>query len=78
MIWVLSQFPVAYIDIRFCAHATEDLKKVIEAIHNTLPFDYVEKIKFKRSILDGHYGNPITFFETRVKDKEIIKAIISY
>jgi RNA binding exosome subunit len=68
--------PVAYIDIRFCAHATEDLEKVTQAIKNILPLDHVEKIKFRQRIVDGHYGNPITFFETRIKDKEILKAII--
>ena len=68
--------PVAYVDVRFCAHATEDLDKVMEAIHNILPSDNIEDILFKRSGLDGHYGNPITFFETRIKDKETIRALV--
>ena len=72
----MSQLPVAYVDIRFCAHATEDLDKVMEAVHNILPSDNIEDISFKRSGLDGHYGNPITFFETRIKDKETIRALV--
>jgi RNA binding exosome subunit len=72
----LSQLPVAYVDIRFCAHATEDLDKVVTAVRNVLPSDYIEDITFNRSSLEGHYGNPITFFETRIKNKETVRAIV--
>ena len=72
----MSQLPVAYVDVRFCAHATEDLDKVMEAVHNILPSDHIEDITFNRSNLEGHYGNPITFFEARIKDKETVKALI--
>ena len=72
----MSQLHVAYVDVRFCAHATEDPDKVMEAIHNILPSDNIEDISFKRSGLEGHYGNPITFFETRIKDKETIRALV--
>ncbi len=72
----LSQLPIAYVDIRFCAHATEDLDKVMEAIHNILPNDQTEEIAFNKSVLEGHYGNPITFFEARIKDKETIRVLV--
>jgi len=72
----LSQLPIAYVDIRFCAHATEDLDKVMEAVHNILSSDQTEEITFNKSGLEGHYGNPITFFETRIKNKETIKALV--
>jgi RNA binding exosome subunit len=65
----LAKLPIAYIDFRFCAHATEDLDKVLEAVQNVLPSDHIEDIIFKRSNLEGHYGNPITFFDTRIKKK---------
>jgi RNA binding exosome subunit len=68
--------PVAYVDVRFCAHATEDVDKVVKAVQNTLPSDHIEDITFKRSNLEGHYGNPITFFETRIKDKETVRALV--
>ena len=67
---------IAYIDIRFFAHATEDLNKVTEAVQNVLPADYVDDIVFKRDNLQGHYGNSIFLFETRIKKKEIVKAVI--
>jgi len=68
--------PVAYVDIRFCAHATEDVDKVVMAVQNVLPSDHIEDITFNRSNLEGHYGNPITFFDARIKDKETVRALV--
>lgn len=68
--------PIAYIDIRFFAHATEDVNKVVQAAKRILPADYVDGILFKRSSLRGHYGNPISFFETRIKRREMAEAFI--
>ena len=72
----MSQLPIAYVDVRFCAHATEDLDKVIEAVQSILPNEHLEDIIFERSSLEGHYGNPITFFETRIKKKKVVKALV--
>jgi len=74
---VLSQIPVAYVDIRFFAHATEDVDKVIEAVRHVLPSDYMEDVVFNKSNLRGHYGNLITLFEAKIKNKEIIRALIA-
>jgi len=68
--------PVAYVDVRFCAHATEDVDKVVTAVQNILPSDHVEDISFRRSNLEGHYGNPITFFDARIKNKETVRALV--
>lgn len=72
----MSQIPVAYIDIRFFAHATEDLDKVMKAVQQVFPSDQMEDIVFNKSNLRGHYGNPITLFEARIKKKETIRALI--
>ena len=72
----MSQLPVAYIDVRFCAHATEDVDKVVMAVQNVLPSDHIEDITFNRYNLEGHYGNPITFFDARIKDKETVRALV--
>ena len=72
----MSQLPIAYVDVRFCAHATEDLDKVMVAVQNVLPSDHIKDITFKRSNLEGHYGNPITFFDTRIKNKKAVKALV--
>ena len=72
----MSKLPIAYVDIRFCAHATEDPDKVMKAVYNIFPSAQTEEITFNKSILEGHYGNPITFSKTRIKDKEAIRAIV--
>lgn len=72
----MSHIPVTYVDIRFFVHATEDPTKVIEAVRRLLPTNHVDEIVFKRNNLKGHYGNPITLFQTRVKKREIVKAMV--
>ena len=71
-----SKVPATYIDIRVFAHATEDEGKVLSAVRNTLPQQVSESIVFKKSNLTGHHGNPITLFETRIKEKEHVKAFL--
>ena len=65
-----SKSSIAYIDIRVFAHATEDLEKVLAAVRNTLPTELIDRIVFKKTNLKGHYGNPITLFETKIKEKD--------
>jgi len=73
---VLAPNQVAYIDIRVFSHATEDEDKVLEAVKKVLPTEYEKVIEFEKRNLHGHHGNLITFFETRIKDKETLKAIV--
>jgi len=68
--------PIAYVDISYFAHATEDENKVIEAARHLLPTTEVEKIIFKKNSLRGHHGNPITLFESRIKEKEIVGTVV--
>jgi RNA binding exosome subunit len=72
----LSSQPIAYVDIRFCAHATENEDKVLKAAYNVLASEEPEEITFTKNNVEGHYGNPIVFFETRTKDQKIIKKLI--
>jgi len=64
-----STIPIAYIDIRVFAHATEDSEKVLTAVRNVLPTELTDKVIFKKTNLKGHYGNPITLFKTKIKEK---------
>lgn len=66
---------IAYIDIRVFSHATEDENKVIEAVRKILSTDQLQEVVFEKHKLRGHHGNLITFFETRIKNKETLKAI---
>lgn len=67
--------PIAYVDVSFFAHATEDEAKVIEATRHLLPASQLENIVFNRNNLRGHHGNPITLFETKIKEKDVVKAL---
>lgn len=73
---VLSHISIAYIEIRFSANATENIEKVVAAVQQVLPSNYAEDITFKESNLQGHYGNPITLFEAKIRDKEAISALV--
>jgi hypothetical protein len=72
----LSKIPIAFIEIRLFAHATEDSNKVTEAVKQIFPTGYTEEVEFKRTDLKGHYGNPITLFETKIKEGKTIRAFI--
>lgn len=72
----MSQTSIAYVDISFFAHATEDENKVLEAAKHILPASHAENLVFERSHLHGHHGNPITLFEAKIKDKEILKSVV--
>ncbi|MBT8171984.1 hypothetical protein KJN74_03850 [Candidatus Bathyarchaeota archaeon] len=72
----MTQHPIAYVDIRFCAHATENIEKVIKAVQNIFPSDYIDEVILEKTEIVGHYGNPIIFFKTRIKNKEIVRELI--
>jgi len=63
---------IAYIEIRVFAHATEDPEKVQTALRNLLPQELAETIVFEKTIVTGHYGNPITLFTATLTDKKLL------
>jgi RNA binding exosome subunit len=69
-----SKVQVAYIDIRVFAHATEDPERVLNAARNTLPRESIDAVTFKKASLTGHHGNPITLYETKIKEKKLVQA----
>lgn len=71
----MAKFPIAYIDIRVFAHATEDPDKVLTAVRNTLPAESTDTVIFRKNSLTGHHGNPITLFETRIKEKDVAQSV---
>ena len=71
-----SKIPVAYIDVRVFAHATEDLDKVLTAARSILPPEQVGTVVFSTSGLTGHHGNPIVLIETRIKDRRLSQAVL--
>jgi RNA binding exosome subunit len=71
-----SKIPVAYIDMRVLAHATEDVDKVLTAARSILPPEQVDSVVFSRSSLTGYHGNPIVLIETRIRDRRLAQAVL--
>ncbi len=65
-----SKPPIAYIDIRVFAHATENPQKVQTATRNLFPTELSETLIFQKTTCTGHHGNPITFFTAKLTDKK--------
>jgi RNA binding exosome subunit len=64
--------PIAYIDIRVFAHATEDPDKVQTAVRNLLPPELSENLIFEKTSCTGHHGNPIILFTSKLTDKKLL------
>jgi len=64
--------PFTALHARTFCHATEDLDKVKTALENT-----VGKLDVVVSRTEGHHGNPITIFETRLDETKGINEFFS-
>jgi RNA binding exosome subunit len=51
--------PIKKLELRVYVHATESREKVLSAIKNIIPVEYMEKAKIVEEEYEGHYGNPI-------------------
>ncbi|UCG45024.1 MAG: hypothetical protein JSV58_06530 [Candidatus Bathyarchaeota archaeon] len=69
-----SPMTITYIDVRFLVHATEDPEKTVKAVRNILPTESIDDVTFKMHSLQGHYGNPILLFQTRIV-KQVATAL---
>jgi RNA binding exosome subunit len=72
---VSSRVPIAYLDIRVFAHATEDHDKVLTAVRNLLPSEFLEKVEFRTANLTGYHGNPIVLYSARIKEKDAVQKV---
>lgn len=71
-----SKPPIAYVDMRVFAHATEDPEKVQAAVRNLLPDELAQTILFEKTVLEGHYRNPITLFTAKLTDKKLLSKVL--
>jgi len=74
----LSKSPIAYIEVSFFAHATEDPEKVVKAAQNVISTGLVEKIIFKKTSLKGDHGNLIMFFKARTEEESIAESVVNH
>jgi len=68
--------PISQVDISVLAHATEDEGRVLDAVRRLLPEPYTANISFTKTKAHGHHGNPIIMFEAKIKDKNLVKAVV--
>jgi len=67
---------ISEVGISCFAHATEDEGKVLEALRHMLPQAQTDMISFVKTKACGHYGNPIVMFEARIKEKDVVGAVV--
>jgi RNA binding exosome subunit len=68
--------PIAYIDVRVFAHATEDPDKVQLAVRNLLPTELSDTLVFEKQSCTGHHGNPIILFISKLTDKKLLPKML--
>jgi len=68
--------PIAYIDIRVFAHATEDPAKVQTAVRNLLPEELAQTLVFEKTDCTGHHGNSIILFTVKLTNKKLLPAAV--
>jgi RNA binding exosome subunit len=73
---VSSKPPIAYIDVRVFAHATEDPEKVLAAVRNVLPAEVGENLVFRKTGLTGHHGNAIVLFDAKLTDRQVLPSVL--
>ena len=73
----MPRIPVADIEVRVFAHATEDPDKVVEAVQKILPEEHLDEINFRKRKLKGHYGNPIQLIQAKIRKRKILEKILS-
>ena len=69
----MPQIPLHYVDLRTFCYATEDEKRVEEALRTFLP----EEFEIERMENEGHYGDRILVLSARVENADGIRHVLS-
>ncbi|APX96244.1 RNA-binding protein [Natronorubrum daqingense] len=69
----MPQIPLHYVDIRTFCYATEDEKRVEEALRTFLP----EEFEIQRAESEGHYGDRILVLSTRLERADEVRHALS-
>lgn len=68
----MSRVPLHYIDLRAFSYATEDDKRVEEALRTFLPEDF----ELERTENVGHHGDRIAVFSARVENADDMRYVL--
>ncbi|WP_276271411.1 RNA-binding protein [Haloarcula litorea] len=69
----MSSVPFHYVDLRTFCYATEDDKRVEQALRTFLP----EETEVERAESEGHYGDRIVVLSARVENADEIRHVLS-
>jgi RNA binding exosome subunit len=68
----MPSVPFHYVDLRTFCYATEDEKRVEEALRYFLP----EEFEIERSETEGHYGDRIVVLSARVENADAMRHVL--
>ncbi|MFC6862981.1 RNA-binding protein [Halomicroarcula sp. GCM10025817] len=69
----MSSVPFHYVDLRTFCYATEDEKRVEQALRTFLPEDYpIERVEN-----EGHYGDRIVVLSARVENADDVRHVLT-
>ncbi|MFC4246562.1 RNA-binding protein [Natribaculum luteum] len=69
----MPKIPLHYVDLRTFCYATEDEKRVEEALRTFLP----EEFEIDRVETEGHYGDRILVLSARVENADDVRHVLS-
>ncbi|AFO56041.1 MULTISPECIES: RNA-binding protein [unclassified Natrinema] len=73
----MPQIPLHYVDLRTFCYATEDEKRVEEALRTFLPDGDDEPFEIERTESEGHYGDRILVLSARVENADDLRHVLS-
>ncbi|WP_267639741.1 RNA-binding protein [Haloarchaeobius amylolyticus] len=69
----MPKVPFHYVDLRAFCYATEDEKRVEEALRYYLPEDY----EIERMVNEGHHGDRIVVLSARVENADDVRHVLA-
>ena len=74
----MPEIPLHYVDLRTFCYATEDEKRVEEALRTFLPEDDDgQPFELDRAESEGHYGDRILVLSARVENADDVRHVLS-
>ncbi|WP_049927214.1 RNA-binding protein [Halopiger goleimassiliensis] len=73
----MPQIPLHYVDLRTFCYATEDEKRVEQALRTFLPGDEEDPFEIERMENEGHYGDRILVLSARVENADDVRHVLS-
>jgi len=68
----MSSVPFHYVDLRTFCYATEDEKRVAEALRTYLP----EEFEIERQVTTGHHGDRIVVLSARLENADDVRHVL--